>query len=301
MAQILKKVLDAWGEFLKSPQSATVLDNSSTGWFGETGLKALTDAANVGGTSYAFDQVYECDSSKKHYGFRSWDDFFTRSFREGMRPVAEPDDGNVIVSPCEAKTYKITRDVGNNDKFDVKGSQQSLNKMLGDEHLAQQFVGGTVYQASLGVLGYHRWHAPVSGRVVKKYVIEGTQGSPSSGSFISNIPGSNLLWGSKGSAVPEPTAADFTATATRGVMTINTGDPAIGHVGVVFVGMADISSVEFSVDEGQHVSKGGELGMFHYGGSTHCLVFRKDVDLSWQVNSAPEMPIAVNQHLALLS
>lgn len=53
----------------------------------------------------------------------------------------------------------------------------------------------------------------------------------------------------------------LTATATRGVMTltINTGDPAIGHVGVVFVGMTELSSVDFSVDEGQHVSKGSEL------------------------------------------
>ena len=297
VAQILKKVLDAWGEFLKSPQSATVLDNSPTGWFGATGLKALTDAANVGGTNYAFDQVYQCDSSKKHYGFRSWDDFFTRSFREGMRPVAEPDNGNVIVSPCEAKPYKITHGVDNNDKFDVKGSQQSISKMLDDEHLAQQFVGGTVYQAYLGVLDYHHWHAPVSGRVVKNHVIEGAQGPPSSDSFISNIPGSNL-WGS---AVSEPAAADFTATATRGVVTIDTGDPAIGHVGVVFVGMADISSVEFCVDEGQHVSKGSELGMFHYGGSNHCLVFQKGVNLSWQVNPAPETPIPINQHLAVVS
>ena len=61
VSQILKKVVDAWGEFLKSPQSATVLDDSPTGWFGEVGLKALTDAANVGGTNYAFDEVYECD------------------------------------------------------------------------------------------------------------------------------------------------------------------------------------------------------------------------------------------------
>lgn len=42
-------------------------------------------------------------------------------------------------------------------------------------------------------------------------------------------------------------------------LTINTGDPAIGHVGVVFVGMTDLSSFDFIVDEGQHVSKGSEL------------------------------------------
>ena len=85
------------------------------------------------------------------------------------------------------------------------------------------------------------------------------------------------------------------------MITIDTGDPAIGHVGAVFVGMADISSVEFVVDEGQHVSKGSELGMFHYGGSSHCLVFQKGANVSWQVSPAPEIPITVNQHLAVVS
>ena len=28
------------------------------------------------------------------------------------------------------------------------------------------------------------------------------------------------------------------------------------------------------VKEGQRIVKGDELGMFHFGGSTHCLIFR---------------------------
>ena len=42
---------------------------------------------------------------------------------------------------------------------------------------------------------------------------------------------------------------------------------------VLFVGMAEVSSNEITVYEGQHVKKGDQLGMFHYGGSTHALIF----------------------------
>jgi len=36
------------------------------------------------------------------WGFTSWNDFFTRRFRAGQRPVAAPDDDTIIVSAWEA-------------------------------------------------------------------------------------------------------------------------------------------------------------------------------------------------------
>ncbi len=52
---------------------------------------------------------------------------------------------------------------------------------------------------------------------------------------------------------------------------------------VLFVGMAEVSSNEITVYEGQHVKKGDQLGMFHFGGSTHCLIFRPEVRLSFDL------------------
>jgi phosphatidylserine decarboxylase len=46
------------------------------------------------------------------------------------------------------------------------------------------------------------------------------------------------------------------------------------------VGMAEVSTCEISVREGDRLRKGDQIGMFHFGGSTHCLVFRKDVKVS---------------------
>ena len=43
--------------------------------------------------------------------------------------------------------------------------------------------------------------------------------------------------------------------------------------------MSEVSSNEITVKEEQRVEKGDELGMFHFGGSTHLLIFRPQVDI----------------------
>ena len=68
------------------------------------------------------------------------------------------------------------------------------------------------------------------------------------------------------------------------------------------VGMAEVSTCEIGVYDGQNVLKGEELGMFHYGGSTHCLVFRPSVQLTFDLHG--ETPglhagnIRVNERIA---
>ena len=37
-----------------------------------------------------------------------------------------------------------------------------------------RFVGGTIYQAFLSATSYHRWHAPVTGTVVKTELVQGS-------------------------------------------------------------------------------------------------------------------------------
>ena len=52
----------------------------------------------------------------------------------------------------------------------------------------------------------------------------------------------------------------------------------------VAIGMAEVSTCEITVYEGQHIKKGQETGMFHFGGSTHCLIFRPEVDIEFDLN-----------------
>lgn len=295
---IFKKILTAWGEFLKSSQSAAVLDDSDTGWFGETGLKDLTAAANVGGTKYPFEKMFVCDPGARFYGYKSWDDFFTRRFRDGIRPVASPDDGNVIVNACESTPYRIERDVGAREQFWLKNQPYSVMDMLANDELAPNFVGGTVYQAFLSSLSYHRWHSPVSGKVVKRYIVDGTYYSEPLYEGVGNIKVHvDKAVETSGEMIAQ---AYITAVATRGLIFIEADNPAIGLVAFIGVGMAEVSTCDITVKEGDHLQKGDELGMFHFGGSTHCLLFRKGVNLTGFPELGGEENMPVNSQLAVL-
>ncbi|KAL8706197.1 MAG: hypothetical protein Q9201_000703 [Fulgogasparrea decipioides] len=275
---MIKKVLNAWGEYLQSPASTEVLDDHSTGWFGSTGKKDLEITGNVGESSHSFQDLYVCDPNAKHYGFKSWDHFFTREFREGVRPVAGPDNPDIIANACESLPYKVGRDVKFRDQFWIKGQPYSLTDMLAHDPLAAQFVGGTIYQAFLSALSYHRWHSPVTGKIVKAFVQDGTYYSePLFEGFVDSH-GADENGESTGQGY-------ITATATRAIIFIEADNPKIGLMAFLGIGMAEVSTCEVTVQEGQRIEKGEQLGMFRFGGSTHCLVFRKGV----QVEGFPEV------------
>ena len=290
---MLKKVLNAWGEFLCSPESADVLGDDSHGWFGKVGKTDLTATANIGETSYSFEDMYVCEPSAKYHGFKSWDAFFTRAFREGIRPVAAADDPNVITNVCESKPYNMAHGVKARDHFWLKGQPYSLIDMLAHDKLAEKFVGGTVYQAFLNALSYHRWHSPVSGKIVKASVQDGTYYSEPLFEDFTESHGAD--------AANESTGQGYiTATATRAILFIEADNSAIGLMAVLAVGMAEVSTCEITVKEGQHVEKGEQIGMFHFGGSTHCLLFRKGVNVQGFPKSGGEHNIRVRSKLAVV-
>ncbi|KAG9044188.1 hypothetical protein FS837_008647 [Tulasnella sp. UAMH 9824] len=259
----LKQVLSYWATFLASPASTSVLTTNSNGWFGPAATSLMPN----------FAETFICDPTKPAYGFASFDAFFTRLFRPGVRPVPTPGDPDVIINACESQVYQITSSVQRVADFDLKGQPYSLENMLDRDPSVAQFVGGTVYQAFLSALKYHRWHAPVDGTVVSTKLIPGTYYLESP---VEGFPN------------PDPSAQTnsqrfLTSVATRGLIFIQADNPAIGLMCFVAVGMAEVSSCEIEVTQGQKITKGQEIGMFHFGGSTHCLVFGPQVKLNWSV------------------
>ncbi|NND63913.1 MAG: phosphatidylserine decarboxylase family protein [Flavobacteriaceae bacterium] len=255
----LQKVLDEWAKFLESKDSAYVLnDNPRSGWFGEDAQKAMPN----------FVEEFKCDPEKPHYGFTSWDDFFTREFREGVRPIAEPENDNVIVNACESAPYRVVGKISLRNKFWIKGQEYSLQHLLNDDPYTETFLKGTIYQAFLSALSYHRWHSPVSGTIKKAYKIEGTYYSET------------LAEGFDPSG-PNKSQGYIAEVATRALIFIEADNPEIGLMCFIPIGMAEVSTCDITVYEGQHVKKGDQLGMFHFGGSTHCLLFQSRVKLKF--------------------
>ena len=255
----LKEVLNAWGRFLASSDSTYVLsDDPRKGWFGADARQAMPE----------FAREFRCQPEQPHHGFRSWDDFFTREFRPGVRPVASPGDEAVIVNACESAPYRIAREVSYRDRFWIKSQPYSIVHMLANDRLASLFAGATVYQAYLSPLSYHRWHSPVSGTIAKAYVKDGTYFAEASSHGFDP-------------AGPNDSQSYITEVATRALMFIEADNPDIGLMCVLAVGMAEVSSCEITAYEGQRVRKGDQIGMFHFGGSTHCLIFRPGVKLEF--------------------
>lgn len=67
------------------------------------------------------------------------------------------------------------RNVRKTDNFWLKDVKYSLTDMVGPQfnHVIDDFVGGTVYQALLLPWNYHRCHSPLDGEILQIQSIPG--------------------------------------------------------------------------------------------------------------------------------
>jgi len=92
---MFRKVLKVWTQFLDSKDSLYVLNTSSTGWLSPKALKAISI------------EDFIHDPNAPHFGFKSWNDFFIREFKPGVRPIAEPDNPK---GDCQCLRSRSVRD-----------------------------------------------------------------------------------------------------------------------------------------------------------------------------------------------
>jgi len=293
--QQFKKILDYWGKFLTTKKSREVLVENHPkrtpkviAWLSEGAKKqmvkvaceAVKDQKNC--NKQKFEDIFECDPKDKYYGFKSWDDFFTRKFKKGVRPIAKssnnPKEDNIIANACESAPLQVVEKVQRDAKFWLKGQPYSLDNMMNFDPLARKFKGGTVYQAFLSALSYHRWNAPVTGTVKKAFVVNGTYYLENRYQGFINPDGGDP-------SAPNDSQPFLSAVATRAVIFIEADNPKIGLMCFIAIGMAEVSSCQIKVKPNQHIKKGDDLGMFHFGGSTHCLIFGPKVNLKFDFHN----------------
>lgn len=289
----LKALLDSWNRFLGTKDSTRSLTDGENGWFSKEALQDL-ESANRG----KFEETYVCpDPSAVSRGYSSWDSFFTREVQAGARPVEAPDDKSIIHNPCESTPYFIVYDVKCHDQFWLKNNIYSLYDMLNrDLKLAKEFVGGTVYQAVLSSLDYHRWRSPVSGIIENVVIVPGTYFCRlPDGGAPKDTPSQKAgdPWGSMRRSLPW-----LAAVATRALIYIRSDNADIGLICFIAVGMVEVSTCEVTIKEGQYVKAGSELGMFHYGGSTHVIIFQPHTRLTFAHYVVPGGHVKVNSILA---
>ncbi|KZP30152.1 phosphatidylserine decarboxylase [Athelia psychrophila] len=284
----MKKLLNVWGDFLSDPNgiSNTVLHSGEGGWFGKTAIAEL----ELGTYPKTFNETYAIpDLNADHRGYRSWDAFFTRTLREGARPVDFRSDKALIHSPCEGTVYHISYQVEAHSQFWLKGKKHSLYDMLSkNKAMAAYFTGGTVYQNYLSCFDYHHFNAPIDGTIEKIEQVDGSYYSVLLEDDDKNHP-TESPYDIIGRCMPF-----LSVIATRALVYIKADNPDIGLLCFIAIGMVEISTCEVTVREGQRVRTGDELGMFHYGGSTSVLVFAPQCKVTFESAAAEGEHVWIN-------
>ena len=174
--------------------------------------------------------------------FGSFNDFFYRKLKPEARPICEGDAA--FAFPADGRHLPVIG-WGAQNVFYAKGQAFELSGFLGDKELAQTFAGGDGLISRLCPTDYHRFHSPVSGKIVDRRKIEGSLASVSPIALRQRL---GYLWENR-----------------RELLLIESD--SIGLVAYVAIGATCVGGIEYTRDLGDTVEKGDELGYFAFGGS----------------------------------
>ncbi|MGX1114377.1 phosphatidylserine decarboxylase [Pseudoalteromonas sp. MBR-15] len=136
-------------------------------------------AAKAGGVTTAliklFIKQYKIDMSEAKYPdpahYKTFNEFFTRPLKEGIRPLAEEKD--IIAHPVDGAISQLG-DVVDGQIIQAKGHDYSLQALLGgNEDDTVPFLGGKFATIYLAPKDYHRIHMPIDGTLSKMIYVPG--------------------------------------------------------------------------------------------------------------------------------
>lgn len=222
--------------------------------------------------------------------YPDFNSFFTRALRPEVRPIVH--GSGQIACPNDGAVSQLG-DIDGNRIFQAKGRSFSLVELLGgSEERARPYVGGRFATMYLSPGDYHRYHMPLSGRLIETVYIPGRLFSVAH-DFTETVP--NLF------ARNERVACFFETQA---------GPMAVVLVGAMFVGSIEtVWAGEITPPRGRGIEvknydtaapvkleRGDELGRFNMGGSTVIVLFRRDC-VKWQRGIVAESRVKVGQLL----
>lgn len=209
-------------------------------------------------------------------GYLTFNQFFARHVRPGMRPVAGPCDDRVLVAPVdstfvgwwqisESSQITVENQTDAEAGLNIKGLRWSIHQLLEGSAYADRFKGGIFTHSYLNTFDYHRIHTPVQGRVLETNVIPGQ-------AYLDVKVASAVVDGKTINVLDATDGTGYQFVQIRGVALI---DSPIGLVAVIPIGMSAIASVVFTAEKGVTLQKGEELGYFQFGGSDVVMVFER--------------------------
>lgn len=182
--------------------------------------------------------------------FSTFNEFFYRKLKPNSRPL-ESTDQRIAISPadCRCTAFNGIEDA---QQVWIKGRSFTVKKLLGDAY-SPQFEQCSVGVFRLAPQDYHRFHCPVDGVIGEPNWIQGEYYTVNPMAVRSHL--------------------DVFGENVRVVVPIDT--QRFGKVMFVAVGAMMVGSTVLTVNSGDAVKRGDELGYFKFGGSTCLVLFQK--------------------------
>jgi phosphatidylserine decarboxylase len=180
--------------------------------------------------------------------FRSFNDFFIRRLKAGVRPLA--DGRETIVFGADGRHLGFP-DVSAIDGVFIKGQRWNLAALLGDSELARRYAKGTLVLSRLCPVDYHRFHFPADGTPGPARPVRGT------------------LWSVNPIALRRRLA--YLWENRRMITEFETKHA--GRVLLIEVGATNVGTIHQTYAPGRLVARGDEKGYFSFGGSATVTLF----------------------------
>jgi phosphatidylserine decarboxylase precursor len=214
--------------------------------------------------------------SKGWYGegnqWKTFNEFFSRSLvSPDVRPIADAE----VVSPADSWPKEIWHIDENNQltypsEVQIKTAKLSdIAQLIGyDSKYCYDFAGGSLTHTFLDVNDYHRYHSPVDGTIRELRNIPGVAAG-----------GGYTMWDDESKLYYYSNDMGFQMVETRSCAIIETEQ--YGLVAMLPVGMSQICSCNWlpTLNVGQHIDRGQEMGYFLFGGSDIIMIFQKGINV----------------------
>lgn len=196
--------------------------------------------------------------------FKTLNQFFTRTLKDGARPVAEPENPKAVVSPVDGKIAQWGK-IENGRMIQAKGRYYTVQELIGNAEEAEPYINGQFMTIYLAPTDYHRIHHYTDGDIEGFRYVPGTL-FPVNPFSVANI--ENLF------PINERLTT-FMDSAGKKSAIVKVGATIVGKIKVTYSDVESNISKKVQAEkytDKKKVSKADELGLFAMG-STVVLLF----------------------------
>jgi phosphatidylserine decarboxylase len=217
--------------------------------------------------------------------YKSFNDFFTRPLKAGVRPLAAAD----FVCPVDGAISQFGA-IDEHHMLQAKGHRFTTTELVGgDKELSAQFRHGSFANLYLSPKDYHRLHMPCNGKLTRMIYVPGALFSvnPATARGIPNLFARN-----------ERVVCVFQSPEHGPFVMVLVGATIVGSMATVWHGVVNpkrtnkVSHWAYA-DQDIALKKGEEMGRFLLG-STIVMLFRRDA-IVFNQDWAAERPVRLGE------